>query len=428
MDAAQGEVWPMSIKRILVVLPLYGGSLPIGEYCASALVKMGFSVRVFDAPELNPAFLGLKRLDISPGAQAGLENSFLRFVSQAVWTQAEEFKPQLVLALAQAPLDKNILRRMRQAGMRTVMWFVEDSNIFLYWRALAPFYDAFATIQKEPFLSQLEATGQKHAFYLPLAALPDFHKHLELGPEEKREYGSDIAFLGAGYPNRRKAFRRLIGRNFKIWGSDWEGAGALAPHVQRNGARISAEESVKIYNAAKINLNLHSSVQTDKLVSGGDFVNPRVFELAAMGAFQLVDRRGLMGELFRDNELATFTKLDELEALLDHFLEHPEERKAYAERARARVLADHTYEKRMRTLLEYMEEEFGPWPESDSEKLVDASPEWREKLVRLAERLGLSPDSSFEDLVARLRKTSGELGEEETAILFLDEWRKQYGR
>ena len=103
-----------------------------------------------------------------------------------------------------------------------------------------------------------------HAMYLPLAALPGFHRKVELTPEQRREYGADLSFLGAGYPNRRVAFRTLLRRDFKIWGSDWEGDELLAPRVQRRGARISAEESVLVYNAAKINLNLHSSLEAGK--------------------------------------------------------------------------------------------------------------------------------------------------------------------
>ena len=34
--------------RILVVLPLYGGSLPIGRYCAQALRDLGHLVEEFD--------------------------------------------------------------------------------------------------------------------------------------------------------------------------------------------------------------------------------------------------------------------------------------------------------------------------------------------------------------------------------------------
>lgn len=415
--------------RILVVLPMYGGSLPIGRYCARALREMGQSVRVFEADRLYAAYQGFTGLDIAPARIDALTNSFLRLVSQAAWTMAEEQRPNIVLALAQAPLDKMTLAKMRQAGMATVMWFVEDWQVFNYWLSYAPLYDAFAVIQKEPFLSELARIGQKHAFYLPLAALPNFHAPLELSEADKQKYGADLAFLGAGYPNRRLAFRRFAKRNFKIWGSDWDGEQFLAPNIQDHGRRIGEEESVKIYNASKINLNLHSSLQTDKLVSGGDFVNPRTFELAAMGAFQLADKRALMPELFAENELATFADLDDLEKKIDYFLAHPEERKAFAERSRQRVLRDHSYEARMKTLLQYMLQNFGPF-DQDAEKdgFEDMDGELRARIHAEMERLGIPPNASFDDAVARIRKQQGELSPFEASVLLLAELRRQYGK
>ena len=359
---------PATSLRILVILPMYGGSLPIGRYCASALRGLGHTVRLFEAPLLYPAFTGHKGLGLTPAQTVPLENSFLQVVSQAIWAQVQSLEPHFVLALAQAPMSRSLLQRLRRAGVRTAMWFVEDYRIFNYWRTYAPLYDAFAVIQQEPFLSELARIGQAHALYLPLAALPEFHKPLELSLAEQKEYGSDIAFLGAGYPNRRLAFRPLAGRDFKIWGSDWEGESLLAGNIQRRGARISEEESVKVYNAARVNLNLHSSLQGGDLVSHGDFVNPRTFELAAMGAFQLVDQRSLLGELFAPDELATFTSMNEFYAGIDHFLAHPEEREAYARRARERTLREHTYERRMDALLDYLEAELGPWPQSGPEQ------------------------------------------------------------
>ena len=52
--------------RILVVLPLYGGSLPIGRYCARALSDMGHAVRIFDAPAFYSAFTGLRPCNSRP--------------------------------------------------------------------------------------------------------------------------------------------------------------------------------------------------------------------------------------------------------------------------------------------------------------------------------------------------------------------------
>lgn len=414
----------MKPLRILVVLPLYGGSLPIGRYCVQALRNLGYSTRVFDAPAMYEGYKGLRQLDLSPARLPVLENSYLRLVSQAIWMQAQEQKPDLVLAMAQAPLDRPTLARMREAGIRTVMWFVEDFRLFTYWQMYAPLYDAFAVIQKEPFLEKLATIGQKHAFYLPLAALPDFHKPLDLSADEKKEFGSALSFLGAGYPNRRLAFRPLADKDFKIWGNDWDDEKTLAKNMQRGGQRINEEDAVKIYNATNINLNLHSSINSENLVGNGDFVNPRTFELAAMGKFQLVDKRSLMPELFADNELATFSTIEEFYNKIDYFLAHPQEAEEIAMRGRKRVLAEHTYEKRMRALIEYMQKHCGLEVENvESGGNVD---EEDRKIAELAAKLDLSPDAAFDDVVARLRQQSGELNEFETAILFLAEWKKQY--
>src|SRR6185436_7068680 len=105
-------------------------------------------------------------------------------------------------------------------------------------------------------------------------------------------------FAGAGYRNRRLAFRSLLDLGLKVWGSDWSGAGVLDAVVQRGGARIDPDELVRIANATDVNLNLHSSTYVDGVEPNGDFVNPRTFELAAAGAFQLVDERALLPSLF----------------------------------------------------------------------------------------------------------------------------------
>lgn len=409
--------------RVLVVLPMYGGSLPIGRYCIEALKELGHSVRVFEAPVFYNAFTALRTLDLSPEQIAPLEHSFLQIVSQAVFAHVQAFEPHLVFCLAQAPMGKNLLQRLRRLGIRTCMWFVEDYTLFTYWKLYAPLYDVFCVIQKEPFLSRLREIGQKNALYLPLAALPLFHSPLSLTPEEKRIYGASIAFLGAGYPNRRIAFRALLGKDFKIWGSDWDGETVLKEHIQRNGERISEDEARKIYAATTLNLNLHSSVHIEELVSHGDFVNPRTFELACMGAFQLVDRRSLMPELFGDDELATFASLEEMLALIDFYLHHPEERAHIAQKSRERVLKDHTYAKRMEEMLGFVEKSAGfPVFEKDVAKPRALQAE----IDALLHTLGAGPSADFEEVVARLRRQQGRLSELETSILFLDEFQKQY--
>ncbi len=416
--------------RVLVVLPFYGGSLPIGNYCVQALRSLGHSVEVFEAPLFYTAFTAMKSLRVTTDRLDQLEGTFLQNISQAILAQVESFEPDMVLALAQAPMSRQLLRRLEKMHIPTAMWFVEDHTVFSYWRAFAPLYSVFAVIQKEPFLQYLEDVGQKNALYLPMAALPSFHAPQTLALGEQKTFGADVAFLGAGYPNRRVAFKPLTKyKNFKIWGTEWDGDGVLMRHVQQNGARISAEDSVKIYNATKINLNLHSSIQSSTVITEGDFVNPRTFELASIGAFQLVDKRSLMSELFPDDTLATFESLDEMYAKVEYYLEHEEERLLMAQKAQAYVHVEHSYEKRMQCLLHHVEKTCGPWkPRNYTQGFADVPEALRGDLAQLFDTLHLPAEAHFEDVVARIRLRSGNLSPLETTLLFLDEWRKQYAK
>ncbi len=420
-----------SALRILNVLPMYGGSLPVGRYCTTALRQLGHTVEVFEAPEFYGAFCALKSQRISVERLAGLENSFLQIVSQTILAKVESFAPDLVLAQAQAPLSRQALQRLRRDKVATAMWFVEDFRVFPYWKAFARHYDVFAVIQKAPFFDLLRELGQENALYLPLAADPDFHAPLELSPVDRRRYGADLAFLGAGYPNRLAAFRQLTAMNFKIWGNDWPPDPILALCMQRPGERISPEEAVKIFNASKINVNLHSSVKAEPLVSNGDFVNPRTFELASCGAFQLVDKRTLLGELFSTQEVAVFEDMPEMLESIQHYLARPEKRRIMAERARARVLAEHTYVHRMHALLDFVKAKTGVGPKNERSAgqpgPLDNLPEDLQSEVRaLLNTLELPESVSFADLIWTIRQRQGVLSDLETSLLFLDEWRKQY--
>ena len=396
----------MNSLRILVVLPLYGGSLPIGRYVASALKGDGHHVEVFEAPDFYPAYESLDNLKVTTDRLDYLQNSFLNVISQSILAKVETFEPDMVLAMAQAPINRQALKRLKRDGVTTAMWFVEDSNLFTYWKGFAPLYDIFAVIQKGSFLNDLDVIGQPNALYLPLAADPDFHRPMDLTSVDQRKFGSEISFMGAGYH-------------------------VLAPLIQLKGARVAPEECVKIFNATKINLDLHSSVQVKELVTGGDFVNPRTFELAACGAFQLVDERSLMAESFAEDELATFTSMEELIEKIDYFSANPAECEVYASKGRKRVLKDHTYTNRMRSLIDFTAQRIPGWPKARPSSPVfadDFPPELERDIRDLVGRLGLPEDVSFEDLVCSVRKQVGKLSSLDTAILFLDEWRKLYGK
>ncbi len=368
--------------KILVVSPLWGGSHPIARYTARGFEQLGHDVRLLDFAPYYSAHRALAEFTGNKVELHRLMRDWLKLLGDILLARVREFHPDLVFCLAQAPVDPTLLQALRAEGPLLAYWFVEDFQVFPYWRELAPAVDVFFTIQREPFLQELHRAGVNHAAFLPLAADPDIYRPLSLTPEEKQRYGAALSFVGAGYRNRREFFQGFLDLDFKIWGSDWPPNSPLAPAIQNQGARVSEEEAVKIFNASRINLNLHSSPFHSGINPQGDYLNPRVFDLAATGAFQLVDIRSQLPEFFRpEEELATFASLGEARDKIGYFLTHEDERRRLAEAGRQRCLQEHTYVHRLREALEIIEDFYPqalPWrarPENPVHLLRQQFPE-----------------------------------------------------
>ncbi len=342
---------------ILVAGPIYGGSLPVARYVVSALDRLGYEVEFADCSRFGEALQAVDEFTSDNSHRGKLREILTGFASEAIMARVVECKPDLVFALAQAPLTGGVLSRLRSNGIPTAFWFVEDFRSMGYWREVAPFYDYFFTIQDGEFFEALKDLGVKNHHYLPMAASPDIHRPMKLKEDEVDEFSSDLSFVGAGYYNRRRFFSHLVDLDMKIWGNEWVGIPSLAPFIQRQGARISTHDTVRIFNASKINMNLHSSKQHEGVNPYGDFLNPRTFEIAACGGFQLVDRRSHLSRFFDiGEEIVCFESLDEARNKIGHYLEHAEEREEIAARARKRVVKEHTYEKRMEEAMSFLVE------------------------------------------------------------------------
>lgn len=345
---------PSAGWKILVVTPICGGSLPVAHHAARALRAMGHQVIEADLSPLDGFYQQVRRRDVPEERRNGLAQRIIQFVGEHVTFLAEAEKPDVLLALAQAPLDRKTLDGVRRLGVPTAFWFVEDYRFLGYFREVAGGYDVFFHIQGAAMEAELARCGARHVHYLPLAADPDVFRPVT-DPALLEPYRADVSFMGAGYPNRRALFAHLLDHELKIWGTEWELSSDVGQRVQAGGRRVSTEETVLIYNAARINLNLHSSVLTTGLDPDGEFINPRTYEIASCGAFQLVDRRHPLDDLFNlDHEMATFSSLEELRRKIDYYRARPELRKEIGARARTRVLSHHTYRHRMQILLDHI--------------------------------------------------------------------------
>ncbi|MCB0345921.1 MAG: glycosyltransferase [Bdellovibrionales bacterium] len=410
---------------IAVVGPIYGGSLPIASYVYNAFRRLGHRVQYYDLSDFCPPYKKLPEFVRDKSRRSSLESSFVQMLSEIVLEGLSERPVDIMISLAQAPLSPEALTEMRNRGIITAMWFVEDCRRFATWQQISRYYDYMFLIQKEPFTTYVEAAGAGRAIYLPLACDPHVHKPLNVPEEERARWGSPISFLGAGYHNRQQMFAQLANMPFKIWGTEWPKSHPFDKLVQEGGRRLEPEEYVKIFNSSEINLNLHSSMERDGVDPFGDFVNPRTFELAAAGAFQLADNRTLLPELFSvGSEIATFSDGNELEDKIKYFLQNPAERTAITEAARKRVLEEHTYEHRVKSMLGYIyadRSEYlrsrvseGPWPKTLA--AAEKYPELKERLEKVYQR---GEEPKLEQLVADIQLGKGALDEVEQMLMFM---------
>ncbi len=334
--------------RLLVAGPLYGGSLEIARAVARAAAACGAEVQLFDAAAYAGAHAALGELRV--GSRRTLQARLVALAGDAIVEVAAAWRPDLLVALAQAPIDAGVLARLRAAGVATAFWFVENGRVLRYWRDLAPHYDWFYAIQPGAFLERLDEAGAPRPRYLPVACDPALHAPVDLSSKEASRFGADVGFAGAAYLNRRRMFEALTDFDLRLWGPDWA-EGLLAPYAAEPGRRFSVDEMVRIFAATRINVNLHSAEHVAGLDPDPDYVNPRTFELAACAAFQLVDRRDPLPALFGDDEIATFSSVAELRDLIARYLAREDERRCIAARARARARAEHTYTHRVGRIL-----------------------------------------------------------------------------
>ena len=338
--------------KILIVNPYYGGSLPTAIYCKEALKSMGHNVESVDCENFAEGFFSIRKITRNKNNEELLGRQFSQFMGQLIAAKAADFNPDFILSIAQAPLSPESITNLKKLNIPIAFWFVEDFRSLKYWKEVAPVYDYFFALQQGEFTEKLQSIGANNSYYLPQGSLPSVHRKINLSQGDFKQYSADISFMGAGYHNRVQSFSRLISHDFKIWGTEWKLDTPLGSCVQNKNKRVDPDEIVKIYNAGRINLNLHSSASHEGINPVGDFVNPRTFEIAACDGFQLVDERSELPDLMEPGvEIATFCSIDDLCEKVDYFLNHEDEVKMLITRGKKRILNEHTIQHRMHEML-----------------------------------------------------------------------------
>ena len=156
-----------------------------------------------------------------------------------------------------------------------------------------------------------------------------------------------FAYIEANSQRRVRFMKSLAHTNLAIYGpEDWL---RLLPDEMRKcyrGPVLSREDLASLYRSSDISLNINA-------MQGFSFVNMRNFEAPLCGGFLLSEQVPGVEDFFVPHkEIALYEGIDDLVAKTRHYLDHRSEREQLTANARHRILQEHTYKHRMKSLLD----------------------------------------------------------------------------
>lgn len=262
-----------------------------------------------------------------------------QMISERLFLEAIYFHADLVVlpcGMAFGPLALQLLRR---GGFRTVALHTESPYQDGEQRQWASYYPDLLNCTHE------KVSADRYGWhYLPHAYDPAFHFPVAPDPDE----ACDVLLIATGWQSRIDLLEQIdwTGIRLSLRGT-WTRMrtdSSLRPFY-REGS-VMNDQTPKLYASAAICLNLHRG--DPDAVS----LNPRAYELAACGAFQISDDRAELTRLF-GSCVPVFRSAQELERLIHYYLDRPEHRQACVDIARRQVHRE-TFDARVSSLLAYV--------------------------------------------------------------------------
>jgi spore maturation protein CgeB len=167
----------------------------------------------------------------------------------------------------------------------------------------------------------------------------------ELPPGDLRRSFRASVLQGATSAYRSDLLRRLLPLGLRIFGDPDGWRRVLGPDAPVHPDVSYFREAPAVYASCEVSLSA-SSFQMPGTV------NQRSFDVPLCGGFLLTDRQEELFELFAEDELATYQGPGDVADQAREWLGAPGRRHELSARARARVLGEHTYRRRMQQLVD----------------------------------------------------------------------------
>jgi spore maturation protein CgeB len=250
----------------------------------------------------------------------------------------------VIINVEQSLMPKTVTA-IKAGGRRIALWYPDAVSNISRMAMIAADYDALFV--KDPLLAdRLALVYGLPAVYMPEACNPQWHRPIgEAGQE------AHIVVVGNLYPTRARLLMRLqeAGIPLRLHSGGfprWYDLGSLAGLVTH--PEVTCEDKSRVFRQARGVLNnLHPAEMNS--------VNCRLFEAAGAGAAVLCEQRDSLQDLFEiDQEVLAFSTFDQLIDQCRLLLKDADLTRTIGDAATKRAHGEHTYERRLTAILEYL--------------------------------------------------------------------------
>lgn len=173
---------------------------------------------------------------------------------------------------------------------------------------------------------------------LSAAYIPQFTNTKRFYHQPREKLKSNLLFVGNSYRTFREAVKYAVLNHFKIdvYGKGWE---EFISKDMIKGEFVPNDRLHRYYSSADIVLNVHRG---DMLQNG--FISNRIFDVTASGGFVVSDYMPEIEEVYGDL-IPMYHNSEDYGQIVRYYLNHPEERRQKAQKAREITLKNFTVEK-----------------------------------------------------------------------------------
>lgn len=348
------------LKVFILLKDWTGGTI---NFFHDALKELGIKTESYLLPGWNffrKRFIPTRFLTIDY-TRKKLENYYFQEVNKEIQKKVIEFNPNILLVQNESDLLPETLDKFKQRNILLINIngdYAFDSTRYKFFPILLKFYD-YIFYGEKIWLENYKRVAPNTKFIKTVGAYSEkYFKPLDKSILDSRpDLKAQVSFAGSSYGFKAEGHYRveiinnLVDYGLKIWGGDrWDRYWKFYPELEKcyQGKHLNFSELNILYQNSLINLNITNPQCITTF-------QQRTFEIAAARAFQIADYKEEIYDYFNEDEIVTFKEIDELKDKVSYFLNDPEKRLPYIEKAYMRVMnSKNTYKDRILEYLQYV--------------------------------------------------------------------------